>query len=74
VKLKVTIAIPLEIAKPEPIETELAALDFPNGIPTAKTATEFYEYLDLTRGADAFLNAFAKCQCLQFARASTRPA
>jgi hypothetical protein len=50
---------PPEIATPEHVETRLGSLQFHNGIPTAQTAGKIYDYLDLARGVESFLNGFS---------------
>jgi hypothetical protein len=50
---------PPQITTPEHIESPVGALDFRDGVPSAETATKLYDYLDLTRGVEAFLNGFS---------------
>jgi hypothetical protein len=50
---------PPQITTPEHVESPIGALDFRDGIPSAGTAAKLYDYLDLTRGVEAFLNGFS---------------
>lgn len=50
---------PPQITTPKQIDTHLGALRFHDGIPSAETAAKLYDYLDLTRGVEAFLNGFS---------------
>lgn len=52
-------APPGEITTPSRTETSLGALEFNDGVPTPETARKIYDYLDLSRAVDTFLNAFS---------------
>ncbi len=48
-----------QITTLDKVETPLGPLDFHDGVPSAATAAKLYDYLDLTRGVEAFLNGFS---------------
>ena len=50
---------PPQITTPEHVNSPIGTLDFRDGIPSAGTAAKLYDYLDLTRGVEAFLNGFS---------------
>ena len=50
---------PTQITTPEHVESPIGALDFRDGIPSAQTAARLYDYLDLTRSVETFLNGFS---------------
>src|SRR6516162_9171980 len=50
---------PPQITTPEHVGSPIGGLDFRDGIPSAGTAAKLYDYLDLTRGVEAFLNGFS---------------
>jgi hypothetical protein len=50
---------PPQLTTPNRIETHLGRLEFRDGIPTEETAAKLYDYLDLTRGVESFLNGFS---------------
>lgn len=49
--------VPDSVLTPDEVETELLGeLEFHDGAPDKETVTKIYDYLDTTRGVDAFLN------------------
>jgi hypothetical protein len=48
--------IPKGIMTPDQVKTRLGTLRFDDGMPDQKTIAMAYEYLDLSRGVEAFLN------------------
>ena len=51
-------AIPPAIITPDRLETSLGVLQFKDGAPSKETAAKVYDYLDLMRGVEAFVNAY----------------
>ena len=49
-------AIPEEIMTPDRVETSIGALEFFDGLPSAATVEKAYDFLDLFRGVETFLN------------------
>jgi len=50
-----TTAIPAGITTPDKVQTSIGELDFFDGVPTKDTATKVQDYIDTSRGVDAFL-------------------
>ena len=56
-KLKYAADVPEFLLTPDKVETEfLGELDFFDGMPSESTVKKAYDFLDLSRGVDAFLN------------------
>ena len=51
--------IPSDVTTPDNVVSPIGPLQFHDGIPTADTAQKVYDYLDLTRGVETFLNGFS---------------
>ncbi|MEZ5901523.1 MAG: DUF1254 domain-containing protein [Hyphomicrobiaceae bacterium] len=52
------------LGAPDKIETNTGALEFENGVPTAKTASRVYDTLDFTRALNAYNNSFRGASAL----------
>jgi hypothetical protein len=50
---------PPPIPTPDQVQTFLGPLQFRDGLPSADSAVKLYDYLDLTRGVESFLNGFS---------------
>jgi hypothetical protein len=50
---------PQSIITPDQVQTPLGALQFHDGLPSMDAADRLYNYLDLTRGVESFLNGFS---------------
>jgi hypothetical protein len=48
--------IPANIMTPDKVETRIGTLDFFDGLPSKATAEKVYDFLDLARGVETFLN------------------
>lgn len=55
-KMKMTTKIPPGIATPDELTTRIGTLTSFDGVPDAKTTQLVYDYLDLSRATEAFLN------------------
>jgi hypothetical protein len=56
-KLKYTADVPEFLLTPDKVETDLLGeLEFFDGMPSESTVQKTYDFLDLSRGVDAFLN------------------
>ena len=49
-------AIPEDIMTPDRVETSIGALEFFDGLPSGPTVEKVYDFLDLLRGVETFLN------------------
>jgi hypothetical protein len=50
--------IPKSIATPDKVQSSLGTLDYKDGAPGKDTVAKAYDYLDLMRGVEAFVNAY----------------
>jgi len=55
-KMEMTTPVPEGIATPDKLETSIGTLTSVNGVPDLKTTQKVYDYLDLNRATEAFLN------------------
>lgn len=55
-KMKMTTPIPELIQTPDKVKTSIGTLKYFDGFPTKKTSQKLYDYLDLNRGVNVFLN------------------
>ena len=55
-KMKMTTPIPPEITTPDKVETSIGTLKFKNGMPDKATIDKAYDYIDLARAVDVFMN------------------
>jgi len=55
-RMKMTTPIPEEITTPDQMETSIGMLNFKNGMPGQATIDKTYDYIDLSRAVDVFLN------------------
>ena len=55
-KMKMTTPIPPEITTPDTVETSIGTLKFKNGMPDKATINKTYNYIDLSRAVNVFLN------------------
>jgi len=51
--------IPTGLTTPDRVQTQIGALEFKDGAPSAATAQKVYDNLDYIRGVDAFMNSFS---------------
>lgn len=49
--------IPAEIMTPDKVETRLGVLSFQDGVPDSQTSQKVYDFLDISRAAEVFLQA-----------------
>ena len=54
--MKMTTEVPEGIATPDTLETSIGTLTSVDGVPDAETTQKVYDYLDLNRATEAFLN------------------
>jgi hypothetical protein len=54
--MKMTTSIPEELEMPDKIKTSIGTLNFKNGMPDKATIDTVYDYIDLARAVDVFLN------------------
>jgi hypothetical protein len=55
-KMKMSTPVPEGVATPNKLETSIGTLTSVDGVPDAKTTKKVYDYLDLSRATEAFLN------------------
>jgi hypothetical protein len=55
-KMKMTTHIPEEITTPDEVETSIGTLKFKNGMPDKATIDKVYDYIDLARAVEVFMN------------------
>jgi hypothetical protein len=55
-KMKMTTEAPEGVATPDKLETSIGTLTSVDGVPDAETTQKVYDYLDLNRATEAFLN------------------
>ena len=59
--------VPKSILTPDKVETELlGTLEFSDGMPSKATVEKTYNFLDLARGAEAFLNGIPAASVYAF--------
>ena len=49
-------AIPSKLMTPDRVKTSIGTLEFFDGLPSPATSDKLYDFLDLSRGVDVFLN------------------
>jgi hypothetical protein len=55
-KMKMTTSIPEEIITPDKVETSIGTLNFKNGMPDKATIAKAYDYIDLARAVNVFMD------------------
>ena len=55
-KMKMTTPIPEEITTPDKVETSIGTLKFKNGMPDKATIDKAYDYIDLARAVNVFMD------------------
>jgi hypothetical protein len=66
-KPKYAADVPEFLLTPDKVETEfLGELDFFDGMPSESTVQKAYDFLDLSRGVDAFLNGVSATSIYAF--------
>ena len=50
--------LPPSITTPDKVESSIGALEYKDGAPNKETVAKVYDYLDLMRGVEAFVNAY----------------
>ena len=56
-QMKMTTEIPQSITAPDKVETPIGTLEYFDGVPTAETVEDVYDYLDRSRAVNVFLNS-----------------
>jgi hypothetical protein len=56
-QMKMTTEIPQSITAPDKVETSIGTLEYFDGVPTAETVENVYDYLDRSRAVNVFLNS-----------------
>jgi len=55
-KMKMTTDIPASITTPDTVETSIGKMEFFDGIPTQDTVNNVYEYMDLARAVQVYVD------------------